>query len=118
MIKLEIKDLPLRPNELLRKHWSYVTKEKNKWHALVKLFLGHQTPKAPFKQAKLVLTRHSMRAPDYDGLVGSFKYVVDGLVKAGVIADDKTAVIGDSKYQWIKAKKIDQRIEVIIESVK
>lgn len=59
-----------------------------------------------------------MRAPDYDGLVGSFKYVVDGLVKAGVIVDDKTSVIGDSKYNWVKSKKIDQRIEVEIEPIK
>lgn len=116
MITLKIKDLPKMPNTLIRKHWAIITKEKNKWHGLVKLFLGHQTPKAPFKKAKLVLTRYSMRAPDYDGLVGSFKYVVDGLVKAGVIIDDKITVIGNSDYKWEKCKKLEQRIEVTIES--
>jgi len=118
VIKLEIKDLPKMPNTLLRKHWAVITKEKNKWHTLVKLFLGHNKPKAPLKEAKLTLVRHSMRGPDYDGLVGSFKYVLDGLVKAGVIIDDKVSVIGDSKYQWVKAKKVDQRIEVTIETVR
>ena len=118
MIKLEIKDLPKMPNSLIRKHWAIVTKEKNKWHGLVKLFLSYHKPKAPFKKAKLVLTRYSMRAPDYDGLVGSFKYVLDGLVKAGVIVDDKVSVIGQSEYKWVQAKKVDQRIEVTIENVK
>lgn len=118
MIKLEIQDLPKMPNSLIRKHWAIITKEKNKWHGLIKLFLGHQVPKSPLKKAKLTLTRYSMRAPDYDGLVGSFKYVVDGLVKAGVIVDDKVSVIGDSKYSWVKAKKVDQRIEVVIETVR
>lgn len=106
------------PNSLIRKHWAIITKEKNHWHGLVRWHLRHNLPKAPFKKAKLTLTRYSMRAPDYDGLVGSFKYVVDGLVKAGVIVDDKTSVIGDSKYNWVKSKKIDQRIEVEIEPIK
>lgn len=106
------------PNSLIRKHWAIITKEKNKWHGLVRWYLRHNTPKAPLKKAKLTLTRYSMRSPDYDGLVGSFKYVLDGLVKAGVIIDDKVSVIGDSKYNWVKAKKVDQRIEVVIEAVR
>jgi len=117
-LQITIKDLPKMPNSLLRKHWAIITKEKNKWHTYVKLSLGINRPKAPLKKAKLTLTRYSMRAPDYDGLVGSFKYVVDGLVKAGVIVDDKVSVIGDSKYNWVKAKKVDQRIEVVIETVR
>lgn len=117
MISLTINDLPKMPNTLIRKHWAVITKEKNKWHGLVKLFLRSQVPKAPFKKAKLVLTRFSTRAPDYDGLVGSFKYVVDGLVKAGVIVDDKVSVIGQSQYKWEKCKKLEQRIEVTIEPV-
>ena len=116
MIKLEIKDLPKMPNMVLRKHWTVIKKESDKWHRLVKLFLRHHVPKEPFKKAKLTLTRHSTREPDYDGLVGSFKWVVDGLVKAGVIIDDKYSVIGQSEYKWIKSKKIDQRIEVTIEA--
>lgn len=105
------------PNALIRKHWAVVMKEKNKWHGLVRLFLGPQTPKAPFKKARLSLTRYSTRSPDYDGLVGSFKYVLDGLVKAGVIEDDKAAVIGQSEYKWVQASKANQKIEVSIEDV-
>lgn len=117
-LQITIQDLPKMPNSLIRKHWAVITKEKNKWHTYVKLSLGINRPKVPLKKAKLTLTRYSMRAPDYDGLVGSFKYVVDGLVKAGVIVDDKVSVIGDSKYNWVKAKKVDQRIEVVIEAVR
>lgn len=117
MITIIIKDLPKMPNSLLRKHWAIITKEKNKWHTYTKLCLGLGKPKEPFKKARLVLTRFSTREPDYDGLVGSFKYVVDGLVKAGVIIDDKVSVIGQSEYKWVQAKKVDQRIEVTIETI-
>jgi Holliday junction resolvase RusA-like endonuclease len=117
MIIFVIKDLPKMPNTLIRKHWAIVTKEKNKWHGLVKLYLRHNVPVAPFKKAKLTLIRFSTRAPDYDGLVGSFKYVVDGLVKAGVIIDDKVSVIGHSQYKWEKCKKLEARIEVTIEPI-
>jgi Holliday junction resolvase RusA-like endonuclease len=118
MISLTINDLPKMPNMILHAHWRNVQAESKKWHGLVKIYLRHNVPKAPFKKAKLILTRYSMREPDYDGLVGSFKYVVDGLVKAGVIVDDKFSVIGKSEYKWEKCKKIDQRIEVSIENVK
>lgn len=35
-----------------------------------------------------------------DGLVSGFKHVIDGLVVAGVIVDDKPSVIGQSQYRW------------------
>lgn len=117
MIRIEIKDLPKMPNSLIRKHWIFITKEKNKWHGLVKLYLRHNKPANPFKQAKLTLTRYSTKDPDYDGLVGSFKYVIDGLVNAGVIIDDKFSVIGMSEYKWVKCKKEEQRIEVTVVDV-
>ncbi len=114
-IILEIPDTPKMPNELLRKHWSIITHEKNKWHRLVNLFLRHNKPPKPASMARITLTRYSTKEPDFDGLVGSFKYVIDALVKCGVIIDDKYSVIGESTYKWNKCKQKEQRIEVRIE---
>lgn len=66
----------------------------------------------PLEKAKLKLTRLSTRQPDFDNLALSFKYVVDGLVKAGVIVDDKYEVIGESEYCWEKCKRDEQGVKV------
>lgn len=117
MIKFTINGLPKLPNQLLRKHWSVIMKEGRRWRAFTRLAVGYQIPPKPFALVKVTLTRHSVRQPDFDGLVGSFKYVLDGLVKAGVMVDDKASVIVESKYAWQKSKLIDQRIEITVEKV-
>lgn len=106
-----IPDLPATPNQLLRRHWSIVMKEKKKWHRLVGLCsIKYQGP--PLEKAKLKLMRMSTRQPDFDGLTGSFKFLIDGLVKAKVIIDDKYEVIGESEYCWEKCKRDEQGVKV------
>lgn len=117
MLSFAIKDLPKMPNSILRKHWSVVKKEKDKWHKLVRLFVNNKIPKEPLRKAKLTLVRHSTQEPDYDGLVGSFKWVIDALVESGVLIDDKYSVIGQSNYKWEKSKQKEQRIEVVVEEI-
>lgn len=111
-----IPDLPKLPNQMLRKHWTFVMKEKKKWHNLV-VFYSPIPEGPPLKKAKLTLIRKSSRQPDFDGLVGSFKHVVDGLVKVKIIVDDKCDVIGESKYLWEKCKRVDQGILVRVEEM-
>lgn len=116
MISFEIKELPKMPNAVLRQHYFIIKKEADKWHALVLKEVAKQRPNRPYPKAKLTLTRYSTNEPDYDGLVGSFKWVVDALVKSGIIIDDKYSVIGKSDYIWEKvSKRVDQRIQVTIE---
>jgi hypothetical protein len=113
-MQFEIHELPKMPNALLRRHWTVVSKESNKWLALVQTKLRWKH--APLPKAKLTLIRVSTFEPDFDGLVGSFKFVVDALVDIGVIVDDKYSVIGESRYIWRKAaKKKEQKIIVQIE---
>ncbi|MGZ3796482.1 MAG: hypothetical protein ACXVB1_08960 [Pseudobdellovibrionaceae bacterium] len=106
-----IPSLPATPNQLLRRHWSIVMKEKKKWHGLVGL-CSMKYQGQPLEKAKLKLTRCSTRQPDFDGLTGSFKFIVDALVKAKVIIDDKYEVIGESEYCWEKCKRDEQGIRV------
>lgn len=60
-------------------------------------------PAEPLERAHLILTRHSSSEPDFDGLAVSFKPVIDGLVEAGVLANDKSGNIGQPEYRWFKA---------------
>ena len=59
-------------------------------------------PPHPLQSATLALTRYSAREPDFDGLVSSFKHVIDGLVRSGIIADDKPSIIGQPAFYWHK----------------
>ena len=114
MISFSIPDLPKMPNTLLRRHWAIVMKEKNKWHNLVR-FYCHYDGK-PLPKARLTMTRVSVMQPDFDNLALSFKFVVDALVKQGVLENDTYQVIGESSYRWEKAsKRKDQKITVNIE---
>lgn len=114
ILEFEIELLPPLQNQLNTMHWAKRMKSKN-------LINGHLTAYIPsnyrFKAAKaqLTLTRYSAREPDFDGLVGSFKCVIDGLVRLGVLEDDTPKVIGQPIYYWEKTKRGEGKIKVRIE---
>ena len=62
-------------------------------------------PAKPLDRAEVTITRCSANQPDYDGLVQGGKFLLDGLVKAGVLADDSPAVIGIPVYHWEHAPR-------------
>lgn len=116
-ISFELIGLPRTNASDRRNHWVAV-KEKTAWkqHTLAALMacrdLHASRAELPLAQAKLRLTRYSAREPDYDGLVASFKYIVDALVDGGVIADDKPSVIGQPEYRWEHAPPKHGRVRV------
>lgn len=116
-LEIEVNFLPKPANQLLRRHWSLLTKEKNKCHNAVLIAIGPNKPDKPLQKAELHLTRCSSSMPDYDGLVSSFKYIIDGLVKAGVIVDDKPAIIGYPTYEWEKANRGQGTVRVRIKEI-
>lgn len=76
-------------------HWRTRAKYRKAWHSAVHWELrnngwtGNILPPPPFEKAKLVCTRHSAgKAPDADNLAYSFKVILDGLVRSGVLVDD------------------------------
>jgi len=97
-------------------HWAVLNTEKNRIHKMVWLlvkesaFLG-----PPMMKARLTLTRASSSEPDFDGLVSGFKRVIDGLVAAGVLINDKQSVIGQSRYVWEKASPKRGCVKVLVE---
>lgn len=103
-LKIKLEGLPKTTNSRSRSHWRVLHTEAKRWQRATILAIGHNRPERALNKAKLVLTRHSSREPDYDGLVSTFKNCVDALKIAGVISDDKVSVIGQPEYHWAHAE--------------
>lgn len=113
--KFEILGLPKMTNGLMV-HWRVKHTESKKWKKLVsEQCLIHGLTKLGLTSAALCFVRHSTREPDFDGLVSGFKHVLDGLVEAGVLVNDKPSVIGQPRYHWVYAKPKHGKIEIQIE---
>src|SRR6185437_3683039 len=92
-------------NPLHGAHWSRIVRERRKWRgyaAEAALQLRSHPPCTypvlPLKRAVVSLTRYGARALDYDGLVGGAKAAIDSLVRAGFLAGDSPAHIGNPVY--------------------
>jgi hypothetical protein len=98
---------------------SYWKKHKNakEWKNWVWIACFRELPPAPLTKAKLILTRYNYRTLDYDGLVASFKPVVDGLVEAGVLQNDTWKITGTWDVRQAYAPKGKEHIRVVVESV-
>lgn len=89
---------------------------KRKWTNLVILAVGHKKPPKPLTKAKVILTRYSSVRPDKDNRIISFKPILDGLKKAGVIIDDNDDVV-DTIYPHVKVGPRDGKIRIQVESM-
>lgn len=98
IISFQINGLPDSINKMRskRQHWTARSKYHKQWYDIVHLASIRLKPVAPWERVKLSIHvyRHSMYHRDYDGLVGSLKPVVDGLIKVGHIKDDSYEVTG------------------------
>jgi hypothetical protein len=91
--------------------------EAKKWKKKVEeaVVYGRLQPAKPLTKAKLTLTRHSSMRPDSDGLVSSFKHVIDGLIEADVLVDDAFENIGMPVYLWLRAPPCKGFITIEVE---
>lgn len=112
---IRVEGLPKTPNQLLRKHWAIISKERIYWHNAVNIAIGSGRPKYPLGRAKLRFIRNSSREPDFDGLVGCTKFLMDSLVNCGVIQDDRPSIIGSPSFEWAKCKKGAGYMEIFVE---
>jgi hypothetical protein len=71
----------------------------------------------PLKKAQIELTRMSAQAPDYDGLVASFKPVVDALVKCRILDDDSMEHLPNPSYLWTKAPAKFGKIKIVLKEL-
>lgn len=117
-ISFDIPNLPPLQNALNQMHWSRKHSFSEDWLGLISLVTSQCIPKISFRKARLTLIRKSPKVPDADGLVGSFKMIIDALVNLKILEDDSYTHIGMPTYSWEKTSKETQRISVIIEEVK
>ncbi len=116
-MEFEINDLPKTTNGFKRQHWVHRWKEAKKWKKLVALEILSRGPCTLLQKAKITLTRYSSRCPDSDGLVSSFKHVIDGIVASGMLPNDTFKTIGMPEYKWEKAPAKKGKIKVKIEEI-
>lgn len=118
-IHLSIPFLPKPVNSWMGEHWRARHTESKKWRIRVaqEIIRIGRPPTCPWKKAKVTLTRCSSGQMDYDGLVSSFKCVLDGLVKCGVLVDDKMTNIGIPTYLHEKAVPGKGGIKIVVEEM-
>lgn len=117
-LEFTIEGLPKTLNSLSHVHWRYQQLEMRKWTKLVTIATLGKTPPKPLAKAKITYKRHSSVEPDHDNMVGSYKFVQDALIKAGIIINDKPSVIGKPDYFHEYAKPGKGFITVKVEAVK
>ncbi len=117
VFEFTIHRLPKMPNELLGAPLFVVIGERKTCHRQVAAAIRCQWPKVPLARARLTCIRRSSVRPDDDGLSGSFKHVIDGLVKLRIIVDDSKKHV-ERVYDWEKASPGKGSITVKIEELR
>jgi hypothetical protein len=116
-LTLSIPGLPKTTNAHRGKgHWARY-REDLTWKTTVIGMCASAKPRVPLTRYTLTLTRFSSSEPDFDGLVSSFKVVVDALREAGVLADDRISNTGPWDCRWEKAKPKEGSIRVEVRSI-
>lgn len=118
MLSFKITGLPQTTNANRRSsHWGTLLAESKKWKKAVWVaVISEGRPILPLSRAKVELTRYSSVEPDFDNLVSSFKWIIDGLIDAKVIVSDKPSVIGQPIYHWKKVAPKKGMVEVKVTS--
>lgn len=116
-LEFTIPGLPSTTNSSGRKHWAIKAKEARQWKTWVYYEVHKHRPTEPLLKARLTLTRVSSGECDSDGLVSSFKHVIDGLVYAGILVNDRFSNIGMPEYRQLKCAPKQGHIMVKIEEL-
>jgi Holliday junction resolvase RusA-like endonuclease len=117
LLEFQLPGLPETTNEILSMRLRMRLRCKRIWKRTVWLLVVGKRPASPLKRARLTLIRCSSTRPDSDGLVSSFKHVIDGLVEARVLENDRYENIGFPNYAWEKAPSGKGHCKIRIEEI-
>jgi Holliday junction resolvase RusA-like endonuclease len=112
--------IPPSPNALRRMHWATRAAIAREWrHSAWAAALearNHYCPSVGFPwlraNVKIVIVTKTATRRDPDNAVASVKPLIDGLVDAGIIADDSFTVIADLSIATERGLTAGVRIEV------
>jgi len=118
---LNIPGTPPSLNTWSRMHWAKAAEIKKQWERDI-FYLSHQQRydnrgELPLRKAIIKITYYfaTNRRRDADNM--NLKFILDGVVKAGIIKDDSTSVIGQVETSW-GVDKNNPRVEIEIEGRK
>lgn len=115
MIEILLQGLPKTPNQLKTMHWAARAKHSKQWRSAARWMAFKSQPKQPLRQVRLTFIRGSSRQCDYDNGIASVKPLIDGLVDAGIIADDNPSIVKAVLFGWEKAPQKAGFMKIIIE---
>jgi len=98
------------PDGLMREHYHQANNKKARYCLLIK----SQTKNKHKGKVSIDYIGYKAILMDWDNFAASFKHLGDSLVKCGVILDDNPKIVRPFRIQQIKCKRIDQRVEIII----
>lgn len=121
MYRLEftLPGLPAMTNPKSRgsRHWRAAWEESRRWRSMTAQIARTRRPPRALSRAKLTLVRGSAVAPDSDGLVSGFKPIIDGLVDARVLVNDRYDNIGMPQYLWERAPQGKGYVRIVVEAI-
>lgn len=98
-------------------HWRTRRAIRLKWEAAVWHATIGKRPEKPLVQARVTIVRRSTREPDFENLTQGGKFLLDGLVRCRVLADDSPAIIGQPTYLWEKAPPRKGHVSITVEGL-
>ena len=117
MITITIPDIPPSLNKWSRMHWAKAAEIKKQWEANIYYSAYSQRPKEPFKKAKVTITYFFKTKQRHDLDNYTPKFILDGLVKAKILLDDRAEYIGMTELIQ-EYDKERPRTEITIKEVK
>lgn len=113
-LRIEMDGLP-KINAADGLHWRTRRDMREAWENRVWAMSVNRKPVQPLQAARVTVVRHSSSEPDYDGLVQTGKWLIDALVKIGILADDAPSVIGVPTYRWQQASPREGKVTLYVE---
>lgn len=97
-----------------KSHYAEYSKFKKQYTTLVQLCARH---KERIDRANVTITWYCKdQRRDKDNIMAGAKFVFDGLVKAGVLPDDRWKQIGDITHRF-EVDKRNPRVEIVLTEV-
>ena len=115
-LEIEIPRLPKMNSSRRVNRWTEI-REKDLWTEEIAAATVGKRPPEPLKRAKVTYIRRSSAEPDFTNLAASFKHPEDGLVRAGIILDDKPSVIGYPELVWERVPPRKGGIVIRVEEI-
>ena len=124
MIEMTIPVVTKTLNETMRMHWRVRRRYQKDLAWLVYLAAPRPIPKT-LRRASVRIERHSLGTPDYDGLIGGTKCLVDCLLPQsarhkeglGFVADDSPDAMHLDVVAIKVSKHADQKTVIRIEEI-